>query len=479
MGGGSGLPAPASANALALLRFPDRRTTWAVVMAATLGAPANRLEDRLAALHRSVPMIGARLHGEVWHPGSPPEPLIVDGEPLVAPELIARFDLAAEPPLRVVIGSGGRRLAVACHHAEFDGLGLLALLTALVGGEDQESVDRDPGDVGGGDVRHDQGGGVGDDPGGEGGGWGPVDSRGNPIAGSPTLPLRGPEPRDAALDPTRTRDGRARGVRRREAGVRRAPELRGLVGRLVRPADRVAPSLSRSGREALVVREVDLAGAGVTARLVDAAVAAAGARNQRLGRPWRRVGVNIGLAGLEGGAGTSGRGVGASGPGADAPQQGPGASQEGPAESQEGPAESQEGPATSQRLPVGVPGNSSRYRRVDLTPGEPAGPALAAALMSPREPLDQVWSPRFGWVLEPVVGRFSDSLLVSNLGRREVPGVTRLDFFPVARGRSAVAVGAVGLAGGPATVSVRARDLSSEDAGALLADLVDRLVESP
>jgi hypothetical protein len=96
-------------------------------------------------------------------------------------------------------------------------------------------------------------------------------------------------------------------------------------------------------------------------------------------------------------------------------------------------------------------------------------------MASRREPLDQVWSPRFGWVLEPVVGRFSDSLLVSNLGRREVPGATRLEFFPVARGRSAVAVGAAGLAGGTSTVSVRARDLSPEDAEALLGDLVSRL----
>jgi hypothetical protein len=222
--------------------------------------------------------------------------------------------------------------------------------------------------------------------------------------------------------------------------LRRAPELRGLVGRLVRPADRVAPSLHRPGREALVVREVDLAGPGVTARVIDAAVAAAGERNQRLGRPWRRVGVNIGLAG---------------------PQNGPGSGGGGPAAV---PGEA-----------GAVPGNSSRYRRVDLVPGQAVGPVVADALASSREPLDQVWSPRLGWLLEPVVGRFSDSLLVSNLGRREVPGATRVDFFPVARGRSAVAVGAVGLAGGPVTVSVRARDLSSEDAGALLADLVARL----
>jgi hypothetical protein len=381
--GPAGLPAPASAKALALLRFPDRRTTWAVVVAASLAAPVDRIEHRLTALHRSVPMTGARLHGEVWHPGSPPAPMIVDGEPLSASALVGRFDLADQPPLRVVVGAEGRRLAVACHHAAFDGLGLLALLTALVGGPDHEGAE--PGAAG---LEGAQ----------AGGGWG----------------------------------GRPR------------PELRGLAGRLVGPADRVAPSLSRPGREALVVREVRLAGPGVTARIVDAAVAAAGARNQRLGRPWRRIGVNVGLAGPEGGSGAF-RGE-------------PGGFRGGAG---------------------GLPGNSSRYRRVDLVPGEPAGPVLAAALASPREPLDQVWSPRFGWLLGPVAGRFSDSLLVSNLGRREVPGVARLDFFPVARGRSAVAVGAVGLAGGPATVSVRARDLSSEDAEALLADLAARLPAGP
>jgi hypothetical protein len=218
--------------------------------------------------------------------------------------------------------------------------------------------------------------------------------------------------------------------------------LRGLVGRLIRPVDRVALSPARPGREALAVAEADLAGPGITARLVSAAVAAAGAHNARLGRPWRRVGINIGLAGAAEAAGS------------------PSAANR-----------------THQTEVPGdeLPGNFSRYRRIDLGPGEAVAPALEAAVASAREPLDQVWSPRWGWMLEPVVGRFSDSLLVSNLGRREVPGVTRLEFFPVARGRSAVAVGAVGLAGGPATVSVRARDLSSEDAEALLADLVARL----
>jgi hypothetical protein len=352
-----------------------------VVAAATLAAPAERLTGRLEALHRAVPMTGARLRRETWHPGPPPEPLIVDGDPLHAPELLDRFDLATQPPFRVVAGAGGHRVAVACHHAAFDGLSLVALLAALVGAADDHGAE---GTAAGRDAEE----------------QGLVDSRRQP-----------------------------------------APELRGLVGRMARPADRVAPTLGWAGREALAVREVRLAGPGVTARVAEAAVAAAGARNARHGRPWRRVGINIGLAGIPGAAG-------------DQPE-----------------------PEARRRYPglPANPGNRSTYRRVDVRAGEAVAVAVAAAVAGGREPLDQVWSPRVGRLLGPVVGRFSDSLLVSNLGRLEVPGVVRLDFFPVARGRSAVAVGAVGVAGGPSTVSVRARDLSSEDAEGLLADLVARL----
>ena len=153
------LPAPASANELALLRFPDRRTAWVVVAAATLAQPAARLEERLAALHRAVPMTGARLRGEVWHPGSPPDLLIADGDPRHAPALFDRFDLATQPPFRVVAGSEGHRLAVACHHAAFDGRSLVALLAALAGDADGS-------------------------PGG-------VDNLEHPNSGSATLPLRG------------------------------------------------------------------------------------------------------------------------------------------------------------------------------------------------------------------------------------------------------------------------------------------------
>ena len=384
-----------------------------MVAAATLSAPVDRLQERLEALHRAVPMTGARLHRETWHPGPPPELLTVDGDPLDAPELVAHLDLATQPPVRVLAGSGGTRVAVACHHAAFDGQSLVTLLAALVR------------------------------PGG-------VDSREHPVSSSATLP-RGPESRGPGLK---------RGLNL--GSGRLVPEVRGLVGRLVRPADRVAPSLLRPLREALAVTDVDLSGPEVTARLVAAAVAAAGAHNARLGRPWRRVAVNIGLAGPAGIGGSGEAGLARAG---------------GPAEAAAGGPAEASGPG---RAPVDwPPGNRSRYRRVDLRAGDPAGPALAQAMARTQEPLDQVWSPRFGWVLEPVVGRFSDSLLVSNLGRREVPGATRLEFFPVARGRSAVAVGAVGLAGGPAAVSVRARDLSPEDARALLAELVERLAAGP
>jgi hypothetical protein len=382
------LPAPASRNALALLRFPDRRTGWVVVAAASLGAPPVGLDERLHALHLAVPMVGARLRGEVWQRGSPPELLVVDGEPLGAPALLERFRLAEEPPLRVLVGAGGTRVAAACHHAAFDGTGLVALLAALLGGP---------------------------------------------------LPCP-PAPARAARPPA---------------------ELRGLLGRLARPADRVAPSPGAPARDALVVREVVLTGPQVTARLAAAAVAAAGARNARLGRRWRRVGLNLGLAGPGPPAGPPG----GTGPGGATLARSPA----GP-----GPGGTP-GRAAGPGGAAVVAGNLSRYRRVDLVAGEPVEPAVSAALGSPREPVDQVWSPRLGRLLGPVARRGSDSLLVSNLGRREVPGATRLDFFPVARGRSAVAVGAVGLAGGTSTVSLRARDLSAEDAAALLADIAARL----
>ncbi|HEU4897793.1 MAG TPA: hypothetical protein VFX88_09515, partial [Actinomycetota bacterium] len=158
-----------------MLRFPDRRTTWAVVAAATLAAPVARFQERLAALHQAVPMTGARLDHETWRPGPPPELLTVDGDPLHAPELVAHFDLTTQPPVRVVAGSGGTRVAVACHHAAFDGQSVVTLLAALLQprGVDSREHSASPGGV---------------------------DSREHPDPPSATLPLRGPEPRGPGVE---------------------------------------------------------------------------------------------------------------------------------------------------------------------------------------------------------------------------------------------------------------------------------------
>lgn len=342
------LPQPLSWQARGLLEGPDRRTRWVVILAATLARPIADLDDRVAVLHRSLPMLGARLRGGAWHPGEPPPVLRVDGEPLAHPGLIAAFPLAEQPPVRVLAGEGGHRLAFAAHHAAFDGLGLVAVLRALLGGSPPQPVlERPP--------------------------------------GSPDSPW---------------------------------PALR----RLLQPADRVAPSRPRPARESLVVREVMLSGWGVTARLAGACAEAAAAHTRARGRPWRQVGVSIGIGGPQGA------------------------------------------------------GYVSSYRRVDTTSdGESVEQAVARALARPEEPFALVRPSAAMRLLAPISARFSDSLLVSNIGRHELPGATRLDFFPVARGRSAVAFGAAGLPGGPSTVTIRARDLNTADAAALLGDVVRRL----
>jgi len=170
--------------------------------------------------------------------------------------------------------------------------------------------------------------------------------------------------------------------------------------------------------------EIELSGQSVTGRLAQACVDAASEHNRRLGAPWHRVGISIAKGG-----------------------------------------------------PPGV-GNVASYRRLDLRAGDPVAPSVAAALLSPDEPTEQT---RAGLVLtltHPIVNRFSDSLLVSNLGRQSLPGTTRLEFFPVARGRSAVAFGAVGVDGMASTLSLRARDLTMADAQKLLGGAVQFLRKS-
>jgi hypothetical protein len=328
------------------LRFPDPDTSWVVVVAATFTRPLTGLADRLFALHDAVPVVGARLAPMGWVPGRPDEPVVVAG-PLITPALLARFDLARHPPLRVVVDATAHHLALAGHHAAFDGRALVAMLSALAG---------------------------------------------SPIPGQAERGSAGP------------RGGRARALRR-----------------VLRPADVVASSTTVPTEETLVARDVELAGPAVTARLADAAVAAVAGHNARAGRRWRRIGISIGVGG-----------------------------------------------------PAGV-GNVATHRRVDVTAGRPVVDAVQAALARPPEPTVGVASPTVTRLLAPVVSRFSDSLLVSNLGPCAVPHASRLEFYPVPRGRSAVALGAAAAADGTSTVTLRTRRLNRDDAEGILAAIAEHL----
>ena len=169
-------------------------------------------------------------------------------------------------------------------------------------------------------------------------------------------------------------------------------------------------------------RTVALEGPGVTARLAAAVAAAAKAHNARRGSPWREVGVSVGLGG-----------------------------------------------------PPGV-GNLASYRRIDVGADEDVGAAVAAAIASGTPPPAELRrAPVALRVLAPLVARLGDSFLVSNLGRHDLTGLTDVAFFPVARGPSAVALGAVGRDDGLGSVSLRARHLSEADAGALLDGVIHHL----
>ena len=120
-------------------------------------------------------------------------------------------------------------------------------------------------------------------------------------------------------------------------------------------------------------------------------------------------------------------------------------------------------------------GDLSTYRRIDRRAGEPLGPAITAALEQTDEPWEIVHSPRLLALLSPLVRRMSDTVLVSNFGRVDIPGLSSLEMYPAARGRSAVAFGAVRLAKGSSTLTLRARNLDRADARAILDDVLARL----
>jgi hypothetical protein len=194
---------------------------------------------------------------------------------------------------------------------------------------------------------------------------------------------------------------------------------------IARPAQRVAPSAQAPRAETFVSTELP-AGRGLrVAPLAAAVTAAAGAWNTDRGAPWGRIGLTI---------------------------------------------------------PIGGPpaiGNVSTHRRVDLELPADVARAVAAALATPEAPLGAVLSrgrARLLRLAAPLALRLSDSLLVSNLGLVDLPGASGVDFYPQARGRSAVAIGACTPAGGTPRLTLRSRDLTEHDARALL-DAVVALLE--
>jgi hypothetical protein len=338
---------PITRQQRAVLRFPDPKTSWAVVAAASLIQPVVDLGGRLAAVCRSVPIVGARLGIEGWVPHEPPLVMRSPEPGLGSAEVWSPFDLEHEPPLRVRLADDDRLLVLTGHHAALDGLSLVRLISALLGGE----------------VPH---------------------------AATTGAPARMAAPW-------------------------------GAVRRLLAPADRIAPSRAVPPVESFAVRTLRLSGPRPTARLAAACAAAAGDFTRARGAPWRRIGISIGVGG-----------------------------------------------------PPGV-GNVASYRRVDIGAREDVEAAVLHALESDAEPVELAFAPRAIGLLEPIAHRFSDSFLISNVGRHKIAGVSSLAFFPVARGRSAVAFGAAGVAGGSSTLSIRAPHLSLGDCEALLDAAVTRL----
>lgn len=334
---GPELPFVVPAPGRAVLHHPDQTSTWVVLVAASFDHPPD--PDRLWA---AVPLVSARLAGgRSWVPGRPNAVVEITGDPLDAAETWRRFDLRDEAPARVVV-SADHRVAVAVHHAAFDGRSALSLLTILAG------------------------------------------DNGAPAASPP-------------------RGGGA------------GNEV-GLLRRLITPAHRVAPTSSDPAQEARVWRRLALSGPDATARMVTAMTIAVAEHNRRRQTPWRRVAVTVGLAG-------------------DAEV-----------------------------------GNTAAYQRIslDLDRDDTASVVRNAVASSAPTPAELRWAPLALRLLAPVANRMGDSFLVSNLGRQELPGMADVVFFPVARGRSAVAIGAVAGSDGMGTVSLRARDLDQADASALL-----------
>jgi hypothetical protein len=135
------------------------------------------------------------------------------------------------------------------------------------------------------------------------------------------------------------------------------------------------------------------------------------------------------------------------------------------------------GAGSASRFPSEAPRRGSRTSRPiagsTCSQGDHVRQAISTAIKAGPLPRELERAPRSLRLLSPISDRLSDSLLVANHGTYELPGISQLAVFPVARGRSAVVFGSAGVKSGELTLSLRARDLMPEDAQ----DLLDRTIE--
>ena len=117
------------------------------------------------------------------------------------------------------------------------------------------------------------------------------------------------------------------------------------------------------------------------------------------------------------------------------------------------------------------------YRRVDIESGEDVARCLQTKALSRLEPLE-ILHPRLPFrLLSPLAPLLSDTFLFTNFGEIALPGVKSFWPFPVARGRSGVAFGAVTLNEEKLVLTLRARYLDATDAEAVLGEVKDTLAQ--
>jgi hypothetical protein len=203
--------------------------------------------------------------------------------------------------------------------------------------------------------------------------------------------------------------------------ARRAVPPWQALWRLARPADPVAPSAETPEGDTFAHVPLPPIGKDASTRLPEALALALMERNERMGKPIGKLGLSISVVEVDAGLAVA------------------------------------------------------SYRRIDIPAGRPIRPAVEAALRSVEEPWEILHAPRALKLLAPLAGRLSDTLLLSNFGRIQLSGVRSLEIYPVARGRSAVAFGAVRVVAAESTLTIRARHLSPSDAASVLARAVELL----